>query len=62
MFPINEPAPGRHKSQIQEYLEAYGGPGTQHIALATDNAIETIGRLRAQGVEFLRVPDYYYES
>ena len=62
MFPINEPAPGRHKSQIQEYLEAYGGPGTQHIALATDNAIETIGRLRAQGVEFLRVPDYYYDT
>jgi len=62
MFPINEPAPGRHKSQIQEYLEAYGGPGTQHIALATDDAIATIGRLRAQGVEFLRVPDYYYET
>jgi 4-hydroxyphenylpyruvate dioxygenase len=62
MFPINEPAAGRRKSQIQEYLEAYDGPGAQHIALATDDAIATIGRLRDQGVEFLRVPDEYYDA
>jgi 4-hydroxyphenylpyruvate dioxygenase len=61
MFPLNEPALGKRKSQIQEYLEAYDGPGAQHIALATDDAIATIGRLREQGVEFLRVPDEYYE-
>jgi 4-hydroxyphenylpyruvate dioxygenase len=61
MFPINEPAPGRRKSQIQEYIEAYNGPGAQHIALATGDAIETVSRLRRQGVEFLRVPDEYYE-
>ncbi len=62
MFPINEPAPGRRKSQIQEYIEAYAGPGAQHIALATNNAIETIGKLHRQGVEFLRVPDEYYRT
>ncbi len=62
MFPINEPAPGKRKSQIQEYIEAYQGPGAQHIALATNNAIETIGKLQAQGVEFLRVPEEYYRT
>jgi 4-hydroxyphenylpyruvate dioxygenase len=62
MFPLNEPALGKRKSQIQEYLEAYDGPGAQHIALATDDAMATIGRLREQGVEFLRVPDEYYEA
>ena len=62
MFPLNEPALGKRKSQIQEYLEAYDGPGAQHIALATDDALATIGRLREQGVEFLRVPDEYYEA
>jgi 4-hydroxyphenylpyruvate dioxygenase len=61
-FPINEPAPGRHKSQIQEYLEAYGGPGAQHIALQCKDVIETVGKLQRNGVEFLRVPDTYYET
>src|SRR6188768_1238655 len=62
MFPINEPAPGRRKSQIQEYIEAYQGPGAQHIALATSDAVSTIRRMHAQGVEFLTVPDEYYRS
>jgi 4-hydroxyphenylpyruvate dioxygenase len=61
MFPLNEPAAGRRKSQIQEYLEAYRGPGVQHIALATSDALTTVRRLHEQGVEFLRVPDDYYE-
>jgi 4-hydroxyphenylpyruvate dioxygenase len=59
-FPINEPAEGKRKSQIEEYLDFYQGPGVQHIALATDNIIDTVTRLRSQGVEFLRVPDAYY--
>ena len=59
-FPINEPAEGRRKSQIEEYLEFYGGPGVQHIAMATADIIGTEGKLRAQGVEFLRVPNTYY--
>jgi 4-hydroxyphenylpyruvate dioxygenase len=61
-FPINEPAEGKRKSQIEEYLEFYHGPGVQHIALATDNIIETVGKLRAQGVDFLRVPSAYYDE
>jgi 4-hydroxyphenylpyruvate dioxygenase len=61
-FPINEPAEGKRKSQIEEYLEFYHGPGVQHIALATDNIIETVGKLRAQGVDFLRVPSTYYDE
>jgi 4-hydroxyphenylpyruvate dioxygenase len=61
-FPINEPAPGRRKSQIDEYLEFYRGPGVQHVALQVKDICETVGRLRANGVEFLRVPDSYYES
>ncbi len=61
-FPINEPAEGRRKSQIEEYLEFYHSPGVQHIAMATDNVIETVTRLKAQGVEFLRVPVTYYED
>ena len=61
-FPINEPAEGRKKSQIEEYLEFYGGPGVQHIAMATDNIIETVSKMRAQGVEFLRVPTVYYQD
>ncbi len=61
-FPLNEPAAGKRKSQIEEYLEFYHGPGVQHIAMATDNIIETIGGLRRQGVEFLRVPNAYYED
>jgi 4-hydroxyphenylpyruvate dioxygenase len=61
-FPINEPAEGKRKSQIEEYLEFYHGPGVQHIAMATDNIIETVGALRRQGVDFLRVPATYYED
>jgi 4-hydroxyphenylpyruvate dioxygenase len=61
-FPINEPAEGKRKSQIEEYLEYYRGPGVQHIAMATDNIIETVGKLRAQGVDFLRVPSTYYDE
>jgi 4-hydroxyphenylpyruvate dioxygenase len=60
-FPINEPAAGKRKSQIDEYLEAYGGAGVQHIALQTRDVIRTVGKLRAHGVEFLRVPDAYYD-
>jgi 4-hydroxyphenylpyruvate dioxygenase len=60
-FPINEPATGTRKSQIEEYLEFYRGPGVQHIAMATDDIIETVSKLRAQGVEFLRVPTSYYD-
>ncbi len=60
-FPINEPAEGRRKSQIEEYLDFYKGPGVQHIAMATGDIIETVSKLRAQGVEFLRVPTTYYD-
>ena len=60
-FPINEPADGKKKSQIEEYLDFYEGAGVQHIAVATDNIIETVQQLRARGVEFLRVPDVYYD-
>ena len=61
-FPINEPAPGRRKSQIDEYLEFYGGPGVQHIALATDDIVTTVRAMKAAGVEFLDTPDTYYEE
>ncbi len=61
-FPINEPAQGQKKSQIEEYIEFYRGPGVQHIACATGDIIETVSRLRAQGVEFLRVPASYYRE
>jgi 4-hydroxyphenylpyruvate dioxygenase len=61
-FPINEPAQGRRKSQIQEYLECYHGPGVQHIALLTTDIISTVSRLRENGAEFLEVPDTYYEA
>ena len=61
-FPINEPAAGRRKSQIQEYLDYYRGPGVQHIACATDDIVTAVRRLRANGVEFLRVPPTYYED
>ena len=59
-FPINEPAEGKKKSQIEEYLEFYGGPGVQHIALATNDIVHTVRRLSEQGVEFLHVPHTYY--
>ena len=61
-FPINEPAEGKKKSQIDEYLEFYGGPGVQHIAIATDDIIATVTTLRDRGVEFLRVPGTYYDT
>ena len=61
-FPINEPAAGRRRSQIEEYLDFYGGPGVQHIAMATPDIIGTVTKLRAQGVEFLTVPATYYEE
>jgi 4-hydroxyphenylpyruvate dioxygenase len=61
-FPINEPAMGIKKSQIEEYLDFYKGAGVQHIAVATDNIIETVSILRANGVEFLYVPEVYYED
>ena len=59
-FPINEPAEGRKRSQIEEYLDFYKGPGVQHIAMATDDIVTTVSKLRAQGIEFLRVPSTYY--
>ncbi len=61
-FPINEPAPGRKKSQIDEYLDWYAGPGVQHVALLCGNIIETVTKLKANGVEFLTVPDSYYDE
>lgn len=61
-FPINEPATGKRKSQIEEYLEFYRGAGVQHIALATDDIVATVDQLRRRGMEFLRVPDTYYED
>jgi 4-hydroxyphenylpyruvate dioxygenase len=60
-FPINEPAEGKRKSQIEEYLDYYLTPGVQHIAMITGDIIATVGKLRMNGVEFLRVPDTYYE-
>jgi 4-hydroxyphenylpyruvate dioxygenase len=59
-FPINEPASGKKKSQIEEYLDFYRGPGAQHLALATDNILDTVTKLRDRGVEFLVVPTSYY--
>jgi 4-hydroxyphenylpyruvate dioxygenase len=61
-FPLNEPAVSKHKSQIDEYLEFYGGPGCQHIALATGDILATVDAMRAAGVEFLVTPDSYYSD
>ena len=61
-FPINEPAPGKKKSQIDEYLDWYKGPGVQHVALLCGDIIETVKKLKANGVEFLTVPDSYYQE
>ncbi|MGM1054576.1 MAG: 4-hydroxyphenylpyruvate dioxygenase [Bacteroidota bacterium] len=61
-FPINEPAEGKKKSQIEEYIDFYNGAGVQHIALATDNIIATVTALRDRGVEFLYVPEAYYDT
>lgn len=61
-FPINEPARGKKKSQIEEYVDFYRGGGVQHVAMATNDIVETVQTLRGNGVEFLRVPDTYYDS
>jgi 4-hydroxyphenylpyruvate dioxygenase len=61
-FPINEPAEGRKKSQIEEYIEFYKGPGVQHIAMGTGDIIVTVTKLRDQGIDFLRVPSTYYRE
>ena len=61
-FPLNEPAVSRRKSQIDEYLEFYGGPGAQHVAVATNDILRTVDHMRAAGVEFLDTPDSYYED
>ena len=61
-FPINEPAEGKRKSQIEEYLEFFGGPGVQHIALASDDIVATVDALRERGVVFLQTPDAYYDD
>jgi 4-hydroxyphenylpyruvate dioxygenase len=61
-FPINEPAEGRRKSQIEEYLDYNHGPGVQHIAMLTADIVDTVTRLQAQGVDFLRVPTAYYQE
>ncbi len=61
-FPINEPAEGMKKSQIEEYIDFYGGAGCQHIAVSTNNIIETVTHMRDNGVEFLYVPDSYYDT
>lgn len=61
-LPINEPAPGRRRSQIEEFLEAHVGPGVQHLALATDDIVATVRALKTRGVRFLEVPSTYYED
>lgn len=61
-FPLNEPAVAKKRSQIDEYLEFYDGPGAQHLALATNDILDAVDRLRAEGVEFLATPDSYYED
>ena len=61
-FPINEPAEGKKKSQVEEYLEFYNGEGVQHIAMATNNIIETVTELQKRGVEFLHIPSTYYDT
>lgn len=61
-FPINEPAEGKKKSQVEEYLDFYGGEGVQHIAIATNNIVETVSKLQDRGIEFLKVPSTYYDS
>ena len=61
-FPINEPAEGKKKSQVEEFLDFYEGEGIQHIALSTDDIVKTVIDLKSRGVEFLKVPSYYYDS
>ncbi len=61
-FPLNEPAVSKRRSQIDEFLDFYGGPGAQHLALATNDILTTVDRMREEGVEFLQTPDSYYED
>lgn len=61
-MPINEPAKGKKQSQIEEYVDFYGGPGVQHIALRTDDIVRDITNLKARGVEFIKVPETYYDA
>lgn len=61
-MPLNEPANGKKKSQIQEYVDYYGGAGVQHIALNTHDIISAIRNLKSRGMEFLEAPDTYYET
>ena len=61
-FPINEPAEGLKKSQIEEYLDFYNGPGCQHIAVATDDIVSTVSQMTERGIEFLKIPDHYYNT
>lgn len=61
-FPINEPAEGKRKSQIEEYLDYYMGPGAQHIAMSTGDILKTVNELKSRGIQFLRVPEEYYEQ
>jgi 4-hydroxyphenylpyruvate dioxygenase len=61
-FPINEPAEGKKKSQIEEYLDYYVGPGVQHLAMITGDIVKTVRALRERGIEFLRVPQAYYDA
>jgi 4-hydroxyphenylpyruvate dioxygenase len=61
-FPINEPAEGKKKSQVEEYLEFYMGEGVQHVALATNDIVKTVTALRSRGIDFLQVPKSYYDD
>lgn len=61
-MPLNEPAPGKKKSQIQEYVEYYGGPGVQHVALNTKDIISAVTHMKARGLKFLTIPDTYYTN
>ena len=61
-FPINEPAEGKKKSQVEEYLEFYHGEGVQHVALATNDIVSTVSDLKSRGIEFLEVPTSYYDD
>ena len=61
-FPINEPAEGKKKSQVEEYLEFYHGEGVQHVAIATKNIVQTVEELQRRGLEFLNIPSMYYDT
>src|SRR5262250_3586499 len=61
-FPLNEPAEGKRKSQIEEYLDFYGGPGAQHVAMATSDIVATVEAMKSRGVIFLDTPDAYYDE